>query len=199
MAFQITRFWSPHTPLPATKHLNNLLRHHPMNSKKGKDRVVINWELEPERQWIHWWRLCIPTCWIEWPLIDGGGVWKAMEDLMFAHTLRFCEALLMPFFPWKSIWWAKGPKRFAFFVWRATWGKIITYDGLWREAIAWLIGAVYVGEVGRLSVVALWCCTWSMAFVFSMFGVHWVILKSVVDLLSGWRNWFGKHSTFVGI
>jgi hypothetical protein len=35
------------------------------------------------------------------------------------------------------------------------------------------------------------------AFVFSMFGVHQVVLWSVVDLLSGWRNWFGKHICLV--
>ena len=26
-----------------------------------------------------------------------------------------------------------------------------------------------------------------------MFGIQWVMTSSVVDLLFGWRNWFGKH------
>ncbi len=32
-------------------------------------------------------------------------------------------------------------------------------------------------------------------FVFKTFGIFWVILGSVVDLLVGWYNWFGKHSS----
>jgi hypothetical protein len=36
---------------------------------------------------------------------------------------------------------------------------------------------------------------WS--FVFSMFGLQWVMLKSVVGLLFGWRNLFGKISFFL--
>lgn len=26
-----------------------------------------------------------------------------------------------------------------------------------------------------------------------LFGIHWVLPGRVVDLLSRWRNWFGKH------
>ena len=36
---------------------------------------------------------------------------------------------------------------------------------------------------------ALW------GFVFKMFGVDWVMARSVLDQLVGWRNWFGKHSS----
>ena len=32
---------------------------------------------------------------------------------------------------------------------------------------------------------------WS--FVFCMFHIQWVMPWSVMDLLFGWRNWFGKH------
>lgn len=28
-------------------------------------------------------------------------------------------------------------------------------------------------------------------------GIHWVMPRSVVDLLFSWRNWFGKHSFFI--
>ena len=49
-----------------------------------------------------------------------------MVDLMFAHTMRFCKAPLMQFY-------------------LGNW----CYN-LMKRAIACLIGAVYVGEIGRL-------------------------------------------------
>ena len=36
---------------------------------------------------------------------------------------------------------------------------------------------------------ALW------GFVFHMFGIHWVLPDKVLELLFGWYNWFGKHSS----
>ena len=33
--------------------------------------------------------------------------------------------------------------------------------------------------------------------VFHSFGIQWVILGRVMDLLFGWYNWFGKHSSDV--
>jgi hypothetical protein len=38
-------------------------------------------------------------------------------------------------------------------------------------------------------VAALW------SYVFHSFGVQWVLPGRVLDLLFGWRNWFGKHSS----
>ena len=32
-------------------------------------------------------------------------------------------------------------------------------------------------------------------FVLKTFGIFWMIPASVVDLLVGWYNWFGKHSS----
>ena len=45
-------------------------------------------------------------------------------------------------FPWKSIWSVEAPRRVAFFVWAAAWGRILTCDNLMRR------GYVIVG----------WCC-----------------------------------------
>ena len=36
---------------------------------------------------------------------------------------------------------------------------------------------------------ALW------GFVFQQFGIQWVLLAKILDLLFGWYNWFGKHSS----
>uniref|UniRef100_A0A2N9FD38 SMP-LTD domain-containing protein n=1 Tax=Fagus sylvatica TaxID=28930 RepID=A0A2N9FD38_FAGSY len=46
-------------------------------------------------------------------------------------------------FPWKAIWRVKAPRRVAFFVWTAAWGKILTCDNLMRRGYSWLAG---------------WCC-----------------------------------------
>ena len=29
---------------------------------------------------------------------------------------------------------------------------------------------------------------------FRSFGIQWVLLEMVLDLMGGWRNWVGKHS-----
>jgi hypothetical protein len=36
---------------------------------------------------------------------------------------------------------------------------------------------------------------WS--FMFHFFGIQWVMAGRVVNLLFGWRNWFGKHDSGV--
>ena len=45
---------------------------------------------------------------------------------------------------------------------------------------------LHCGEVFRL---------WS--FALRSFGVSWVLPKRVIDLLASWRNWLGKHSSYV--
>jgi hypothetical protein len=34
-------------------------------------------------------------------------------------------------------------------------------------------------------------------YVFEAFHIHWVMQWRVVDLLFGWRNWFGKHHSHI--
>jgi hypothetical protein len=36
---------------------------------------------------------------------------------------------------------------------------------------------------------------WSL--VFSMFSVHWLMPKTILELLFGWSNWFGKHGSYL--
>lgn len=76
-------------------------------------------------------------------------------------------------------------------------GLSLTCDSLMRKGYA-LVGWCYMcrcnGElVDHLllpcSRVALW------SNVFCSFGIQWVLAGWVRDLLFGWRNWFGKHSS----
>ena len=36
---------------------------------------------------------------------------------------------------------------------------------------------------------------WIWSFVFITFGLSWVVPRSIPDLLFGWWNWLGKHSS----
>jgi hypothetical protein len=48
----------------------------------------------------------------------------------FYHALRGNNEIK---FPWKSNWGVKAPRRVSFFVWIASWGKILTCDNLMRR------------------------------------------------------------------
>jgi hypothetical protein len=82
-----------------------------------------------------------------------------------------------------------------FFLWRAAWGKILTCDNLMYRGIVmagWCCLCKHNGEMVdhllfHCSVVAeIW------NFFFCSFGVVWVIPGCVMDLLAGWRIWFGN-------
>jgi hypothetical protein len=98
-------------------------------------------------------------------------------------------------FPWKSIWHSKVPSRVAFFGWTAALGKILTHDNLRKRNI----------------VVVEWCCMckkngesvdhlllhceeaarlWN--YVFTLFGVEWVMPRSFHDLLACWNGVGGR-------
>ena len=46
----------------------------------------------------------------------------------FYHKLHGSSSVV---FPWKGIWKVKAPRRASFFVWTATWDRILTGDNLW--------------------------------------------------------------------
>ena len=72
---------------------------------------------------------------LHWSLNRNGN----FDSRSYYHALHAPEVV---HFPWKSIWGVKSPRRVAFFMWKVTWGWILTYDNLKRR------GLVLVG----------WCC-----------------------------------------
>ena len=92
------------------------------------------------------------------------------------------------FFPWKSIWCVKTPKRVSFFMWTAAWGKILTIDNLFKKGLS-LVGWCCLCRCGRKIVshllhhcdiiYALW------SEVFSRFGVWWVMPMTISSFLFG--------------
>uniref|UniRef100_A0A2N9IJZ1 Reverse transcriptase domain-containing protein n=1 Tax=Fagus sylvatica TaxID=28930 RepID=A0A2N9IJZ1_FAGSY len=128
--------------------------------------------------------------------------WKQCKDGVF--TSRSYHYALIDRrgvrFPWKSIWRVKAPPRVAFFVWTATWGRILTCDNLMRRGYmmaGWCCMCCCDGET--VDHLLLHCSAvqklWN--YVFLTFRVHWVVPRQVADLLFGWHNWFGKHHSHI--
>ena len=119
--------------------------------------------------------------------------WKLCKDGAFA-SCSFYYALLDRQgvrFPWKSIWRVKAPPRVAFFIWTATWGRILTFDNLmWQgyTMAGWCCMCCCDGET--VDYLLLHCSAtqklWN--YVFLTFRVHWVLPRQVMDLLFGWHN-----------
>jgi len=88
------------------------------------------------------------------------------------------------------------PPRAAFFVWTATLGKILTIDNLRRKKV-WITNWCYMCKCNGESVdhLLLHCPIasdlWSMFL--GLFGVYWVMPKSVVELLACRQGRFGCH------
>jgi hypothetical protein len=136
--------------------------------------------------------------------------WKASSTKEFKVRLYY-QALdpSVGCFPWKSTWHAKVAPRVAFFTWLASLGKVLTVDNL--ETTKY-----YLGEL-VLYVQSRWgCCMckvdwesvdhlflhcalarelWTM--VFSLFGMHWVMPRRIVDVLACWQGRLGRHKNWV--
>ena len=121
---------------------------------------------------------------------------KEFEVRLYYRALTPCVGT----FPWKSIWKVKAPPRVAFFIWTASLGKILTMDNLQRRQIIlvnWCCMCKNNGE--SVNHLLLHCpMPWELcAMVCSLFGVHWVMLARVLDLLSCWQGSLGRHQNGV--
>ena len=116
--------------------------------------------------------------------------WKLMKNGDFdIHSFyNKLRGLLPIIFPWKGIWKVKTPQRDSFFVWTATWDKILTGDNLrgrGLDFVDWCIMCHCNGEtVDHLllhseKAYQLW------RLVFRSFGILWVLPRSVADTFFG--------------
>ena len=83
-----------------------------------------------------------------------------------------------------------------FFVWTAALGNILTIDNLRKRQILILDWCCMCKRNGESVDHLLIHCPiafdlWSM--VFTLFGIHWVMPKTVVDLLACWQGKLGRH------
>jgi hypothetical protein len=103
-------------------------------------------------------------------------------------------------FPWRAIWKVKAPRRVSFFLWSATWGRILTCDNLMRRGYSlatWCCMCRSAEETGTHLLIhcAMASDLWHM--VLRSFGVIWVFPNNIGDLLFGWFNYFGKHKSSI--
>ena len=102
-------------------------------------------------------------------------------------------------FPWKTVWKSKVPSTtvfFVFFVWTVALGNILTIDNLRKQQILILDWCCMCKRNGESIDHLLIHCSiafdlWSM--VLTLFGIHWVMPKTVVDLLACWQGKLGRH------
>ena len=127
-------------------------------------------------------------------------VWKPRLSGEFAVRSFYCalQDSNRPKFPWKSIWGVKAPRRISFFIWTAAKGQILTRDNLMkrRHVLAgWCCLCKNQWETGAHLLIHCEVATALWGFVFQKFGIQWVLPANIVDLLFGWYNWLGKHSS----
>ena len=136
------------------------------------------------------------------------GVWKGdgVDKLCWklssvgVYDVRSYYKVLQPpshmSFPWKTVWKPNLPTKISFFIWTAALGLILTNDNLqkrWLLVINWCCICKRAGETTNHLLLCcpvareLWC------MVFTLFGVHLVMLNGVMELLSSWPGKFSKH------
>jgi hypothetical protein len=121
-------------------------------------------------------------------------VWNPSKKGVF-EVRSFYEELIrkdgpcVPYFPWKNIWGVKALTRVAFFVWSAALDKILTHDNLRKRnviVIEWCCLCKKSGE--SIDHLLLHCEVardlWS--YVLILFGVEWVMPRTVLELLNSW-------------
>jgi len=120
-------------------------------------------------------------------------VWNPFKKGLF-EVRSFYEELIrkdgpsFPSFPWKNIWCVKAPTMVAFFVWSATLGKILTHDNLRKRNVIVIEWCLCKKSGESIDHLLLHCeivrDLWS--YILILFGVEWVMPRSVLKLLNSW-------------
>ena len=124
--------------------------------------------------------------------------WRGSQQKGF-QVKSFYKALILQnaeVGPWKNIWKPKVPLRVAFFVWTAVMDRILTTDNLRRGRVIILDWCCMGKNSGESPSHLLLHCSFARDlwnFIFSLFGLQWVMPKDVRDLLA--CCWDGKGSS----
>ncbi|RVX03908.1 putative ribonuclease H protein [Vitis vinifera] len=123
--------------------------------------------------------------------VEDEVIWTKAKDKRFSvkSLYKDLDPERREEFPANIIWNSVVPPRVSFFVWEATWKKSITLDRLQRRGFS-LANRCYLCLVEEESIdhILLHCglarSLWS--FLFSLFGVSWVLPSSIREALLGW-------------
>ena len=174
-------------------------------------------------QWCSYWALNFVRAIQDWELeslmtfmdtIYGLGIRVTGENKMFRkpdkkkgfkvgtyyHLLDAAAFTKEQPFPWKIIWSSKALPRVTFFGWTAALGKILIIDHLRKTKIR-ITDFCCMCKCNGESVDHIFLHfpiasdLWSM--ILDLFGVSWVITKSVVQILAYWQGHFGHLWTII--
>uniref|UniRef100_A0A2N9FIH8 Reverse transcriptase zinc-binding domain-containing protein n=1 Tax=Fagus sylvatica TaxID=28930 RepID=A0A2N9FIH8_FAGSY len=119
--------------------------------------------------------------------------WRGSSKEGF-QVRNYCKNLLPSagiLVPWKKIWKTNAPLRLAFFFWVVALGCILTTDNLRRRHVIVLDWCCMSKESGESISHLLLHCSAAMeiwSFMFSIFGIQWVMPGGMLDLLSCWGD-----------
>ncbi len=131
--------------------------------------------------------------------------WRLPKSGKF-EVSSFYEHLREPtgvHFPWKSIWRVKVPHKIAFFVHKIAFfvrtialGKILTVENLRKCSLMIIDCCCNCKSNGDSVDHLLLHCPLPMdlwSFVFNLFGISWVMPKTVTQKLDCWQGKFHRH------
>jgi hypothetical protein len=103
--------------------------------------------------------------------------WKGRTDGVFAsrsfyHVLN--DGHRVPF-PWKGIWAAKAPPQVSFFIWTATWGRILTCDNLMRRGYTMVSRCCLCCSDGKQSIISCYIAHFHMGYG-AFFSAHSMLI-----------------------
>ena len=169
----------------------------------GNDRVwnlrfyreFNEWELAASYSFLHLIQSRVSRggggyslCWS----VNGSGKFDTQS---FYHKIR---NVTPSSFPWKGIWKVKVPKRVAFFMWIAAHGQILTLDNLMLRGFPLANRCCMCFCIEKSVDHLLIFCSLAHSMwmhMIQLFGIDWVMLGSVVDLLYCWHHWLGKYNS----
>ena len=121
-------------------------------------------------------------------------VWNPSKNHVFHVKSNYKALRGGNYFPWQSIWQVCVPPRVAFFTWCVALGKTLAMDNLRKWGIVVMDYCFICKSHGESVTHLLLHCvvTWELcSLVFCLFGVHWAVPYSVIELLSCWKGHFG--------
>ncbi len=110
----------------------------------------------------------------------------------------FYKALLPKYglvVPWKSIWKPKVPPWVIFFLWTAAMDRILMTENLRRRSVIVMDWCCMCKASGESTSHLLLHCPMARElwyFIFSLFGIQWVMPRGVMNLLDCWRVGSGR-------